>query len=40
MFEREQFISKTIYNESSQVLIGPQDKLKHQIETFQDYCTI
>ena len=29
--------SKTIHNELSQVLIDPQDKLKHKIEAFQDY---
>ena len=29
--------SKTIYNESSQLLIDPQDKLKHKIEAFQEH---
>ena len=29
--------SETIYNESSQVLTDPQNKLKHKIEAFQDY---
>ena len=29
--------SKTIHIESSQVLIDPQDKLKHKTEAFQDY---
>ena len=42
MFEREQFIiisldSKKIYNESSQVLIDSQDKLKRKAEAFQDH---
>ena len=32
--------SKTISNESSQVLTDPQDKPKHKIEAFQDYCIL
>ena len=28
--------SETIYIESSQILIDPQDKLKHKIEVFHD----
>ena len=32
--------SEKTYDESSQVLIEPQDKLKHKIETFQDYYTL
>ena len=29
--------SETIYKESSQALIGPQNEVKHEIKAFQDY---